>query len=216
MTASHVALIFLDLDGTLTDPKPGITGAVIHALTQLGMQAPSADDLEWVIGPPLLDSFALLGAPDPQEALEIYRAEYSQNGLFDTHVYADIPDVLVALSAAGHRLVLATAKPHVFARQITAQFGLDRHLAAQFGPELDGTRNDKGELLRYALARLSVEARDAVMVGDRNNDLKAARANGMRFAGALWGYGTPSELSGADTLCETPADLPFQIDRLIS
>lgn len=73
-----MAAIFLDLDGTLTDPKPGITGAVRYALTQVGLVAPSADQLEWVIGPSLLDSFRKLGTPDPAHALAIYRARYSE------------------------------------------------------------------------------------------------------------------------------------------
>lgn len=68
--------VFLDLDGTLTDPKPGITGAVRHTLKALNLPVPEADALDWVIGPPLDDSFAQLGVPDPAQALQIYRERY--------------------------------------------------------------------------------------------------------------------------------------------
>lgn len=44
--------ILFDLDGTLTDPKQGITGCVQYALRRLGMEETDADKLEPFIGPP--------------------------------------------------------------------------------------------------------------------------------------------------------------------
>ena len=49
--------IFFDLDGTLTDPKPGITRSIQYALTRLDLPVPSQDRLTWCIGPPLRESF---------------------------------------------------------------------------------------------------------------------------------------------------------------
>lgn len=46
-----------DLDGTLTDPKEGITKSVEYALNSFGIQVASLDELEPFIGPPLKDSF---------------------------------------------------------------------------------------------------------------------------------------------------------------
>jgi len=207
-------MIFLDLDGTLTDPAPGILGAVVHALTGLGLPVPPERDLTWVIGPPLLDSFATLGAPDPHQALEIYRARYGETGLFECKVYDGIPAVLQTLRSAGHRLCLMTAKPHVYATRITAHFGLDVHLAHQFGPELDGTRNDKAELLAHALSVCKTPAHEAIMIGDRHHDIDAALANGMRSIAVRWGYGTQDEHVSADAICDHPADIPAAVAKL--
>ena len=52
--------IFFDLDGTLTDPKEGITGCIQYALECLGAPVPEQDELTWCIGPSLLESFAHL------------------------------------------------------------------------------------------------------------------------------------------------------------
>ncbi|MDF0602327.1 HAD hydrolase-like protein [Psychromarinibacter sp. C21-152] len=201
--------VFLDLDGTLTDPKPGITGAAAHALETLGLPVP--DDLTWIIGPPLIDSFRRLGAPDPEKALGLYREVYAAGRMFENAVYPGIPQALAAMRAAGARLYLATAKPHVYATRITAHFGLDAYLDEQFGPELDGTRNDKAELLAWALARTGAEPGTCVMVGDRRQDFVAAAANGMRSVGVTWGYGSAEELALADRLCDAPADLPAAV-----
>ncbi|MEJ2035061.1 MAG: HAD hydrolase-like protein [Maritimibacter sp.] len=202
--------VFLDLDGTLTDPKPGITRSVIHALEALGMAAPEPDDLTWVIGPALIDSFARLGVADPEEAIRLYRERFSTVGLFENSVYSGINEALEAL-ATRYRLCLATAKPREFAIRITEHFGLDRHLAAQFGPEMDGTRNDKGDLLAYALNELGLEAGDCVMVGDRHLDIDAAKMVEMPSIGVTWGYSAPGELDHATQLCSTPEALLHSI-----
>ena len=202
-----MANIFLDLDGTLIDPAPGITRSFIHTLTTLGLKAPAPEDLTWVIGPALIDSFARVGAPDPAAALEVYRAQYSKAGLFEARVYDGISEALRGLSDAGHVLYLATAKPHVYARRITAHFGLDEYLTGQFGPELDGTRNDKGALLAHALGGLGLTADSCVMVGDRHHDYDAARAVAMPSIAVTWGFGNAVERAGAGFVCESPAGL---------
>ena len=207
-------MIFWDLDGTLADPKPGITGSVIKALNDLGLPAPSADDLEWVIGPALLWSFERLGAPDPEAALDAYRRHYTGGGMYDCSVYDGIPRVLEDL-AAQHEMSIATAKPHTYARKITAHFGLSQHMIHEFGPELDGTRNDKAELLAHALSVTGVDPARGVMIGDRHYDLKAARANNMAFIAVGWGYGGQDDLSDADAHVKTPDELPGVIGSLI-
>lgn len=203
--------IFFDLDGTLTDPKQGISLSVIHALRGLNLPSPEPDDLDWVIGPSLLDSFGKLNVPDPTQALALYRERYASVGLYENSVYSGIPEALETLKSAGHRLFVATAKPHVFAQKITAKFNLTEYFDAEFGPELDGTRNDKAELLNHALAAKNIEANDAVMIGDRLLDFKAAQFVGMPSIGVTWGYGTPTEMDQANFLCSNPADLPVII-----
>ena len=48
--------LLFDLDGTLTDPKEGITKSFQYALEALGIHEPDADKLTWVIGTPLMES----------------------------------------------------------------------------------------------------------------------------------------------------------------
>lgn len=199
--------VFLDLDGTLTDPKPGITRSIVHALEALGLEAPDPDSLTWAIGPALVESFARLGVDDPEAALHHYRARYTHVGLFENRVYDGIPQALAELRDQGYRLFLATAKPHVYATRITAHFGLARFFEAEFGPELDGTRNDKGALLAHARAVLGLGDAPALMVGDRQHDHRAARATGMAALAVRWGYGDDGEHALADKTCDSPFDL---------
>lgn len=207
--------IFWDLDGTLTDPKPGITQSFIYALEKLGMPTPTPDELEWVIGPALLDSFAKLGVKDPQVGVDFYRERYTKDGLFENRVYDGILGLLSTLQNAGYTMCIATAKPHAYARKITAHFGLAQYMSHEFGPELDGTRNNKGELLAYALELTGYDAANSIMIGDRHHDIDAARSVGMNSIGVTWGYGADGELGQANTLCTTPTELQAAITKLL-
>ncbi len=208
--------VFWDLDGTLTDPKPGITGSVIKALLALDLPAPSPDELEWVIGPALLWSFERLGVSDPAVALDHYRHFYTkQGGMYDCTVYDGIYDVLADLGN-DHVMHIATAKPHSYARKITAHFDLAPHMTHEFGPELDGTRNNKGELLAHALELTGNDPARSVMIGDRHYDMDAARSVGMKFVSVAWGYGAQDDLSGADAHAKTPADLAGVVREVLA
>lgn len=202
--------VLLDLDGTLIDPKPGILGSVQYALRRMGHEPPAMDELHWAIGPPLRTTFArLIGADHAEVAVGHYRQNYRDGAMYDCEVYAGIPQALSALVAEGHRLVIVTAKPHVFARPIAEKMGLTAHIGAVYGPELDGTLDDKAQLLAHVLRAESIAPEQAVMVGDRQFDMLAARANDVPGVGVTWGYGTREELldAGARALCQAPGDL---------
>ena len=201
--------IYFDLDGTLTDPKPGITRSIQYALQRLDHPTmPTEDDLTWCIGPPLRASFVrLLGAETSADlAVSYYRERFSDVGLYENGVYDGIGDVLTALRASGHRLFVATSKPHVFAERIIDHFGLRDHFERVFGSELDGTRVDKSHLLEYALKQNSVDPAKTLMIGDRSHDMVGAKNNGMKGIGVLYGYGSRDELlqAGAQHVCATP------------
>ncbi|MDI1266904.1 MAG: HAD hydrolase-like protein, partial [bacterium] len=109
--------IYFDLDGTLTDPKPGITRSIKYALQKLNRPViPTEDELTWCIGPPLRASFVrLLGGEDSADrAVALYRERFSDIGLYENGLYDGIGDALTTLRASGHRLFVATSKPHVF------------------------------------------------------------------------------------------------------
>ncbi|MDX2204860.1 MAG: HAD hydrolase-like protein [Hyphomicrobiaceae bacterium] len=203
--------IFLDLDGTLIDPKPGIVGSILYALNKMGRaDPPSAEELHWAIGPSLRTTFAhLLDGCRAEDAVAYYRENYRRGAMYDCVVYAGIPEALALLAGAGHRLHIVTAKPHVFARPIAERLGLAGLVAGIHGPELDGTRDDKGELLAHVLAAEAIAPERAVMIGDRRFDMLAAAANGVPGIGITWGYGTAEELeqAGASLLCHAPPEL---------
>ena len=208
--------VFCDLDGTLTDPKIGITGCIQYALERLGAPVPETDQLLWCIGPPLRASFAkLLDEARADAAVALYRERFGDIGLYENTLYEGIPDALQALRDSGARLFVATSKPHVYAERIVEHFGIREHFERIFGSELDGTRVDKTELLAYALTETGTVAADAAMIGDREHDMIGAVNNGLFGVGVLYGYGTQAELqsAGAQRLADIPDGIPGTVLR---
>jgi phosphoglycolate phosphatase len=206
-----MATIFFDLDGTLTNPKPGITRSIQYALDRLSLAVPDEDELTWCIGPPLHASLQkLTGSPDlADRALLLYRERFSDVGLFENEAYDGILDTLTALAATNKRMFVATSKPAVYATRIVDHFGLKPYFERVFGSELDGTRVDKRDLLRYALEQTRANADGAIMIGDRSHDVVGARTNGMTAIGVLYGYGSEAELkdAGAHHICAAHPEL---------
>jgi phosphoglycolate phosphatase len=202
-----------DLDGTLTDPREGITRSIAHALERMGVAPPPLVELEFAIGPPLRASLARLLGTESRDAVETalahYRERFADVGLFENAPYEGIEDALRALAATGATLVVATSKPAVYARRIVEHFALGAYFAEVHGCELDGTREDKRDLIAHILPHHGFEATRAVMIGDRGVDMRAARHHGLTAVGALWGFGSREELdeAGAHAVCASPRDL---------
>ena len=207
--------VFLDLDGTLVDSRPGIVSSLRHAFQVTGQEARMPADLTWMIGPPFVESFARLGIADPQPMLDAYRARYQAEGMYDAQVYPGVIGALEDMAEAGHHLYLMTAKPHAYARKITAHFGLARYMAGEFGPELDGTRNWKGDLLAHALGETGETAARSVMVGDRSHDMGAAAEVGMASIAVRYGYGAPDDWRGAVAFINQAAEMPEAVTRVL-
>ncbi len=202
--------IFFDLDGTLTDPMVGITGSIQFALERLGVDVPEANDLLWCIGPPLLENFqTLVGHDRAQAAVAHYRERFSSVGLYENTPYSGINDALSTIRSAGVRLCVASSKPQIYVRQILEHFDLIDYFSDVFGSELNGTRTNKSELLRYALSETQIDAGDATMVGDRKHDIIGALDNGVSAIGVLYGYGSSEELTqaGANRFANAPSEL---------
>lgn len=201
--------IFFDLDGTLTDPKPGITRSMQYALEKLGRPVPAQDELTWCIGPPLRDSLVVLvGEQDADRGVALYRERFGDVGLYENSLYPGIAATLAALQPRS-RLFVATSKAHVYADRIVDHFGLRPYFEHVFGAELDGRRAHKGDLLAFALERTGTDPSRAVMIGDRSHDIVGAKRNGIAGIGVLYGYGSREELTqaGAVHLCATPRSI---------
>ncbi|HEY9804743.1 MAG TPA: HAD family hydrolase [Leptolyngbyaceae cyanobacterium] len=208
-----ISAILFDLDGTLTDPKLGITRCIQYALVELGYPPPEADELLWCIGPPIQESFSqLLQTCDHdvlKEAIALYRRRYSTIGLWENTLYPQIPETVKEIRFAGYKTFVATSKPHIYANQIIEYFGLSSLFDGVYGSELDGTRVVKGELIDYILVTENLLSADVVMVGDRKHDIIGAKLHNITAIGVTYGYGTEEELKthGADKIAHSPEEI---------
>jgi phosphoglycolate phosphatase len=204
--------VLVDLDGTITDSLPAITGSLKLALTDVGLAVPSDGVLRSVVGPPFEVGLPAIGVPVTAMpgVIERYRIHYEGGGLFECTLYDGVVDMLDGLRASGHTLAMATAKPEPTAVRIIEHFGLTDRFAVLAGATYEPGRRTKGDVIAHAFRQLDVGAGPAVvLVGDRDHDVEGARDHGIDCIGALWGYGGEAELVGAGAwaLAATPADV---------
>jgi phosphoglycolate phosphatase len=208
-----------DLDGTLTNPREGITKSVQYALHYFGIEEPDLTKLEKFIGPPLKDSFMeFYGFTEEQakKAVAVYRERFAPIGVLENEILPGIPELLAALYENGQRLALASSKPIGFVHQILRHFSIEKYFEVIVGSELDGTRETKEEVVEEALQRLHIltmpeteRKRCCAMIGDRKFDIQGAKAYGLTGIGVRFGFAEEGELeaAGADEIAATVEEL---------
>ncbi len=205
--------VLLDLDGTLSDSRPGIVACFTHMLAELGHDPAVIGDLTWAVGPPMAVSVGTMLAKYGDDRVDLglttYRARYTTVGLYDCTAYPGIKEMLASLTDAGHRLCVATSKRRDFAERVVDYLDLRQYLPKVYGAIPGGGLDEKKDLLAEILRVEGFQAATTTMVGDRLHDIHAAQANTLRSIGVLWGYGGQAELvkAGADVLAAAPADI---------
>ena len=195
----------------------GILNSIEYMLEYYGIHVEDRAQLQPWLGPPLKDSLMKYYGFSREKALEgveKYREYFDRQGIFENRVYPGIEDMLRTLRDMGCRLLVATSKPEVAARRVLEHFRLDSYFTFIGGATLDDSRVSKGDVIRYVLDTADIRlSQEAVMAGDREYDVKGAKAHGLEVIGVLYGYGSREELgqAGADFLAETPGDIPGYI-----
>lgn len=201
--------ILFDLDGTVTDPKEGITRSVAYALEHFGIKVDDLDTLTKFIGPPLIESFSEfygLSEEDSKTAVDKYRERYRVTGWAENVPYDGMAELLADLKKAGKTISLATSKPEEFAVKILQHFDLAQYFDLICGAPMNAPKgHGKVDVIEDALKRLNITDRSGIiMVGDRLHDTEGAHKAGLPCIGVLFGYGDRAEHEkyGSDFIAE--------------
>lgn len=209
--------LLFDLDGTLTDPKEGITNCVKHGLKALGITETDERVLLSFIGPPLEESFPTLYNLNEEEtalAIKTFRERFSTIGLFENQAFEGASEMLARLKkeAPDKKIALATSKPKEFAVRILEKYNLIQYFDVLDGSNLDGTKNHKHQVIESVLEQLGLDEKDfaqCLMIGDRKHDVEGAARFGIDCIGVEFGYAEEGELeaAGAKYIVNTMSDL---------
>jgi len=210
---TNPSTLVFDLDGTISDNSVGIMRSINYALTAFGYQDVAEDTVAQYIGPPLDSVFGHItqtASPDRIRDLVLkFRERYSDIGYAENTLYIGIPEVLQHLASREVQMGVCTGKRSDFAERILTMFGLRDHFAFVRGGNLGVQKEDQ---LRDLLAERAIEAR-SIMIGDRAVDIVAARSNGLRSVGVLWGHGSKQELE--DAAPDRVIEVPHQMTDLV-
>jgi phosphoglycolate phosphatase len=150
-------------------------------------------------------------ADEPRRAalLHDYRLCYAATGWAENSVYPGVHAVLQSLQASGWQLFVCTSKRDDFTAWVLEKFALSRYFLAVYADTAGSLHHTKTALLRRLLEEQSLDPATTYMVGDRNFDIEAARANGVTSIAVAYGYATSEELESArpDYICHAVEDL---------
>ena len=193
--------ILFDLDGTIIDSKEGITKGIQFSLEAFGIHIEDRDELAQFIGPALRDTYKEFYGFNDQEAelaLEKYREYFAPIGVYENVLYDGIVDLFEELKEAGKVLIIATAKPIVYAEKILKYHNIRDYFSFVAGCELDGRRSTKKEVIQYIFESMKItDPQSAIMIGDRDYDVIGAKETGLDSIGVCYGFGSLEELKDA-------------------
>lgn len=201
----RLALVALDLDGTLVDSAPDIAHCLGTALEAVGFERPGetltrvwiGDGLETLIARALAHAVQTTGADDDPtrhpRALAAFLACYRDNVFVRSQLYPRTVETLDALLARGVRLCCITNKRYDLSEALLAQAGIADRFELLLGGDSLAEKKPSPLPLQIASQRLGVAASAATLVGDSHQDLRSARSAGFGFVHAGYGYGKVDE-----------------------
>ncbi len=200
-------MILIDVDGTLVDSVPDLAYCVDQMMHQLGLpERGEASVRHWVgNGVERLVKRALTnsldGEPDDalyEQALPLFRELYADNTSKRSHLYDGVREGLDYLKQSGYRLGCVTNKAGEFTLPILRDLGVEDYFEVVIcGDDTPRKKPDPLPLLTAA-ERMAVKPESALMLGDSQSDVKAARAAGFQIVCMSYGYNHGEDIRGFD------------------
>jgi phosphoglycolate phosphatase len=210
-----VRAVLFDLDGTFADTAPDLGRALNRMRSEKRLEPLSIETLRAHASSGarglIKAGFGLVPENEGYDILrERFLALYEENLCVDTRVFDGIPALLDAIEARGLRWGIVTNKAQRYAEPLLRTLGADRLAACVVsGDSTPHIKPHPASLLRAA-ELLSLAPADCLYVGDDLRDIQAARAAGMHFVAAGWGYlgeGGVPDAWGADAVLSRPRDI---------
>ena len=204
--------IVFDLDGTLIDSSPSILAAFKGAFLKANLQ-PMKPLTPEIIGPPLKETLKnLLGENDAEkidELAEFFKESYDSEGYKQTQVFAGVEHLLAELSKT-KPLYIATNKRIKPTLLIIEHLGWQQYFRGVYALDmLEAAAKNKAELIAYVLKTQSIKTDEAIYIGDRVEDKKAALANNLDFCYAKWGYDAEADADKSVQGFESPEGMLY-------
>ncbi|MFH1439743.1 MAG: HAD family hydrolase [Candidatus Woesearchaeota archaeon] len=207
-------LVIFDYDGVLVDTLAITIRAYNHLLRDLNLSKQFTKDefkdyceSDWISG---LSKIGLHKKEEQQKCAEFY-FRYLKDYGHEIQLCPGIKKMLEKLKQKGYSLAIASNNKF---DEIKTRL-LDKEIDNYFDYIIDDTHglkpNPAGILA--LLAHLNIKPEHAVLVGDMDGDMLAAKnANLKKAIGVTWGYHHPEKLNCADIIIDSPEELIDVVD----
>lgn len=208
-------LLIFDLDGTLFRTETVTIPAVQSAFQDQGLSVPPMEEIRSFFGKPAEEFTVWILSLAPREIAEelvetVSRREIEM--ICETgELYPGVHDVLATLRMSVSRMVICSNGVEAYVQRVLKEHRLETFfdLVTYRG----NSDRDKPRMVRHILDRF--DDRPAIVIGDRQDDIEAARQNGLHSIGAAYGYGSGGELALAEWTANAPSDLTRLVSHIL-
>ena len=207
-------IVFFDLDGTISDSGEGIINGLTYAQNKLKLRELSLEEKRSSIGPPFarfLMKVWNLTFEEAEHVIDVYREYYNVTGIYENYLYPGIEDLLKYITENGYEARICSAKPLKMVKTVLEHFKIDKYFTTLTGAQMHGEYPGKGVLIEQILKETGAQA---IMIGDRNDDIEGGKHNNIPTIGVLWGYGSKEELKNADYLVSNTEEIKEIIKKV--
>jgi phosphoglycolate phosphatase len=189
-------VVAFDLDGTLVDTAPDLMGALNTLLGQEGLPHLPLATAPFLVGRGakvmIERGFAAAGHPlDPARAsglFDRYITHYLSRIAQESAPFEGMSQALDALEAEGAILAVCTNKRTDLSLALLDTLGLTQRFAAVVGGDMAPKSKPDASHLLLTIEKAGGDPARALMVGDSNNDVLAARSAGVPMVLVSFGY----------------------------
>jgi len=190
--------IIFDFDGTLVDTSEGIIKSMHYAFDKLNIPRVTDQEIRGVIGPPLPRMLEILLKTNDDELVlkctNYFRERYSNDGLRELEMYPGVSETLINLYEEDINLYIVTSKPHMFVIDITEKLQMINYFKDISGIMINGKDLNKANRIERLVNKHELIKEETIMVGDRCEDIIAAKYNDIKCIGVNYGYGKNKDL----------------------
>jgi phosphoglycolate phosphatase len=216
-------LVLIDLDGTLVDSVPDLAFCIDETMKQCALpERGEAAVRRWVgNGARRLVERALVNDMEshpPSELLDramgIFMSIYSENVSVRSCLYPGVLEGLDYLASIPDLTIgCVTNKPAAFTIPLLESLGLAGRFAIVLSGDSLSDKKPHPMPLLHAAEKFGVKPEEAVMIGDSNTDVKAARAAGFGIVCLSYGYNHGEDIrdSQPDAVLDSLSELPSVI-----
>lgn len=187
--------VLFDFDGTLADTSKAIFPCLLYTYEKLGLEAPDLKNIHKFIGPPLADSFRIIGLEEKyvDRAVDIYREYFNNTDYFlDIELFDGIENLLENLKSRGVRLAVTSIRVEDKLKVVCGNLGLERLFPVICGRVAEEGVFSKADVVRRALEQMGNPGGETLLIGDSKYDEEGAAELGIDFIAAMYGFGYDS------------------------
>lgn len=192
-----IDLLIFDLDGTLVNSIPDLTVALNFTAEKFELKVFSEAEVQVMVGGGIRklieDAFGeKRNTFNYQQYYNCFMDYYAQNHSNKSHLFEESLEVINHFK--DKKLAILSNKFDKFTKKMARDYHIDKFFYVVLGATENIKKKPSAEPIDFILKETGVQKEFAIMIGDSEQDIRAAKNAGIKSAAVTYGYRTKDQL----------------------